>query len=392
MTEPFLDGVRVLDLSRVLAGPLATLILADLGAEVLKVESPAGDVTRVWGPPFVGPATDEARADAAYFHSINRDKASLVLDLATDEARARLVRLAAAADVVVHNWTPAAAERLGVARILDDAAERAVVLGITGYRGERREEAGYDLVLQAEAGWMAITGPVEEDGGGDPHRVGVAVVDVLTGMMAAAGVSAALFRRERHGGGARLGVSLFQTALWSLVNVTQGHLASGEPSGRWGNRHPNLAPYELFRATDGALVIGVGTDRQYEALLDILAIDGASPLRGLRGLDNAGRVAHRREIARAIDDAIHDRPRADVLAALRERRIPAGPVLRPDEAIRSVRSWDPGAILAFEHAELGRLESLASPLEGAGLSRTHSPPPRLGEGGEERARRWLDPD
>lgn len=381
MSEPFLDGVRVLDLSRVLAGPLATLVLADLGAEVLKVESPEGDTTRGWGPPFVGADTTGVSGDAAYFHSVNRDKASLVLDLATDDARERLVRLAAAADVVVHNWTPAAAQRLGVAGILDDAADQAVVLGVTGYRGERREEAGYDLVLQAEAGWMGITGPAE----GDPHRVGVAVVDVLTGMMAASGILAALFRRERRGGGARLGVSLFQTALWSLVNVTQGHLSSGEPSRRWGNRHPNLAPYELFRAADGALVIGVGTDRQYETLLDLLGLDDPA----LRGLGNAGRVAHRDEIAEAIAEAVAPRSRDEILAALRAERIPAGPVLAPHEAIRSVRTWDPGAILAFEHRDLGRLESLASPLDGAGLARSHRPPPALGEGGEELARRWL---
>ena len=376
---PFLEGVRVLDLSRVLAGPLATLILADLGAEVLKVEAPSGDATRGWGPPF---ARD---GEAAYFHSINRDKASLVLDLRTGPARRRLARLAGRADVVVHNWTPAAAERLGVGEILTAAAEGAVVLGVTGYRGERKEEAGYDLVLQAEAGWMGITGPTE----GDPHRVGVAVVDVLTGMLASAGILAALFRRERRGGGALLGVSLFQTALFSLVNVTQAHLSSGQPSRRWGNRHPNLAPYELFRAADGALVIGVGTDRQYEALLDLLAIRNGE----LRGLDNAGRVAHREALAAAITGAVADRGRDELLEALRDERIPAGPVLAPHEAIASVLTWDPGALLAFEHETLagepGRLEYLASPLEGSGLAHSHTPPPALGEGGEERAARWL---
>jgi crotonobetainyl-CoA:carnitine CoA-transferase CaiB-like acyl-CoA transferase len=327
----YLGGFRVLDLSRVLAGPLATQILADLGAEVLKVEPPEGDVTRQWGPPFLG-------TDASYYQAINRNKASLVLDLRSDADRRRLGELAAGADAVVHNYTPSAAERLGLADVLGRAARRAVVLGVTGYRGARREDVGFDLVLQAEAGWMAITGPEE----GEPYRVGVAVVDVLTGTMAAGGVLAALLRRERHGGGAVLGVSLFQSALWSLVNVVQGHLATGEPTRRYGNRHPNLAPYELFRAADGALVIGVGTDAQYERLCDLLGL--ADP--ALRGLDNAARVARRAAIGAAIGERVAERRRDELLASLRAQRIPAGPVLRPDEAVAACRSWDPGAVLA----------------------------------------------
>jgi len=370
----YLDGFRVLDLSRVLAGPLATQVLGDLGAEVLKIEPPEGDVTRRWGPPFVG-------SDASYYHSINRNKVSLVLDLTREGDRLRLAALARRADALVHNYTPSAAERLGVAEVLAGAAEHAAVLGVTGYRAGRREEVGYDIVLQAEAGWMAITGPEN----GEPHRVGVAVVDVLTGMMAANGLLAALVHRERRGGGAVLGVSLFQTALWSLVNVVQGHLASGEPTRRHGNRHPSLTPYELFRAADGALVIGVGTDAQYERLCDLLAITEPS----LRDLDNATRVARREAIGAAIHDRVAGRGRDELLSSLRAARIPAGPVLRPDEAIAASRSWDPSALVAFEHAALGRLEALAPPLEGAGVRGTHAPPPGLGEGGGEMARRWL---
>lgn len=374
----YLDGVRVLDLSRVLAGPLCTQILADLGAEVLKVEPPAGDTTRTWGPPFAG-------GEATYYQSINRNKASLVLDLKTGAGRERLAALAERADAIVHNFTPAAAERLGVGGILERAADRSVVLGITGYRGERREEVGYDLVLQAEAGWMAITGPAE----GDPHRVGVAVVDVLTGMMAANGVLAGLVHRARHGGGAALGVSLFQTAVWSLVNVSQAHLSTGEPSGRHGNRHPSLAPYELFRAADGALVIGVGTDAQYERLCDLLGIGEREGEEDLRGLDNTGRVGRREAIGAALGARTAERRRDDLLADLREARIPAGPVLRPDEAITAARAWDPGAVLALEHAALGTLEALAPPLEGDGVRREHTAPPGMGAGGEEMAGRWL---
>lgn len=377
----YLDGVRVLDLSRVLAGPLATLILADLGAEVLKVEPPDGDVTRGWGPPFVGAGSSEEAADAAYFHAVNRDKISLVLDLRSAGDRARLAELAAVADVVVHNYPPAMARRLGVEATLAEAARRAVVLGVTGYRAARREEAGYDLVLQAEAGWMAITGPAE----GEPHRVGVAVVDVLTGMMAATGVLGALFHRERHGGGASLGVSLFQTALWSLINVVQGHLATGRPSTRHGNRHPNITPYELFHCADGSMVVGVGTDAQYERLCELLGIVDPA----LRGLDNAARVARREAVAAAVASGLAGRRRDAAVAELRAARIPAAPVLRPDEAVAAARGFDPGALLALDHRTLGRLEYLASPLEGAGIRRDHRPPPGHGEGGAAVAERWL---
>jgi crotonobetainyl-CoA:carnitine CoA-transferase CaiB-like acyl-CoA transferase len=201
---------------------LASQILADRGAAVLKVEPPAGDDTRAWGPPFQG-------GMSAYFQSCNRNKASLLLDLHEPEARARLRALVGAADVLLHNCLPPAARRLGIdPPALERVHPRLVALGITGYAGARRDEPGYDLALQAEAGWIGMTGPPES-----PFKVGVAVVDVLTGLMAAIGIQAALLRRARTGEGAVLSLSLYRTALFSLVNVATNHLVSGQPTRRW---------------------------------------------------------------------------------------------------------------------------------------------------------------
>ena len=210
----FLEDVRVLDLSRILAGPMATQVLGDLGADVLKIESPGGDDTRGWGPPF--------QADmAAYFQSCNRNKCSLILDLKSRAGRDRLAELVEVADVVIDNFPPAVRARLGLMpEHLKVFNQRLITLSITGYRGRRAETPGYDVMIQAESGLMGITGPPE----GEPYKVGVALVDVLTGMLAANGILAGLFRRERTGQGANLAISLFQTALLSLINVATGFL------------------------------------------------------------------------------------------------------------------------------------------------------------------------
>lgn len=376
--EPFLAGLRVLDLSRVLAGPLATQILADLGAEVLKVEPPQGDDTRAWGPPFQGPMS-------AYFQCCNRGKASLLLDLRRDGDRTRLRRLLAASDVLLHNMLPPAARRLG----LDGESLRArhpalVSLGITGYGGTRREEPGYDLALQAETGWIAMTGPPGGAPGGG-FKAGVAAVDVLTGMMAANGIQAALLRRARTGRGAALEISLYRTALFSLLNVATNHLVSGEGTRRWGNAHPNLVPYQSFQAADGPLVLGVGNDAQFARLCDLLGIADAE----LRGLDNAGRLRRRDAVVAAVAGAIARRGADELVAALRAAGIPAAPLRSPEEALADVARWDPGALVAVEHPRIGVVRAVAPPLEGPGMPGALRPPPLPNEGGEELAARWL---
>ena len=376
--EPFLAGLRVVDLSRVLAGPLAAQILADLGAEVLKVEPPHGDDTRAWGPPFQD-------GMSAYFQCCNRGKASLLLDLRREGDRARLGELAGAADVLLHNMLPPAARRLG----LDGAALRArhpglVSLGITGYGGSRREEPGYDLALQAETGWIAMTGPPGDAPGGG-YKVGVAAVDVLTGMMAANGIQAALLRRARTGVGAALEISLYRTALFSLLNVATNHLVSGDVTRRWGNAHPNLVPYQCFEAADGPLVLGVGNDAQFARLCDLLGIADEA----LRGLDNAGRLRRRDEVVAAVAGTVAHRRAGELVAALRAAGIPAAPLRSPEEALADVARWDPGALVAIEHPRLGVVRGVAPPLEGRGVPAVLRPPPLPGEGGEELAARWL---
>jgi crotonobetainyl-CoA:carnitine CoA-transferase CaiB-like acyl-CoA transferase len=375
--ETYLAGLRVLDLSRVLAGPIATQVLADLGAEVLKVEPPGGDDTRAWGPHFQA-------GQSAYFQSCNRNKASLLLDLKEPGARARLNRLVGAADVLVHNYLPATARRLGLdVDAVVAAHPRLVALAITGYSGSRREEPGYDLALQAEAGWIGMTGPPGPPDAG--FKVGVAVVDLLTGLLAANGIQAALLRRARTGRGAAISISLQRSALFSLINVATNHLVSGQPTRRWGNQHPNLVPYQVFAAADRAMVLGVGNDAQYRRLCELLPLGDVA----LRELDHGGRLARRDELVAAVAAAVARWPASELVAALRAAGIPAAPLLMPHEAIGSVTRTDPGAIVAIAHRELGEVRLPAPPIEGDGVRVAHSAPPQPGEGGEALAARWL---
>ena len=257
-----LAGVRVLDLSRVLAGPYCTMLLADLGATVWKLEPPHGDDTRRWGPPFVG-ADDER--ESAYFLSVNRGKRGLAVDLKHPDGRAIARRLADAADVVLENGKVGDAARYGLdyATLAHDRDDL-VYCSISGYgqTGPRAHDPGYDAAIQAASGLMAMTG----EPGGRPVKVGVALVDVLTGVRAATGIAAALAQRAVTGRGAHLELSLFETALASFVNQTQAALATGRAPERLGSAHPSIVPYQAFAASDGELMIAVGNDRQFRAL------------------------------------------------------------------------------------------------------------------------------
>ena len=371
----FLEGVRVLDLSRVLAGPFAAQNLGDMGAEVLKIESPSGDDTRHWGPPFQGEM-------AAYFQSCNRNKASLVLNLKDAEQYRYLLDLAAKADVIIDNFPPAVRARLNLEdAIFHQQNPKLVVMNITGYSGKRSQEPGYDVMIQAESGLMGITGEPE----GEPHKMGVAVCDVLTGMMAANGILAALYRAAKTGEGASLSLSLYRTALLSLVNVATNHLVSGKPSRRWGNAHPNLMPYEPFRLADRTILLGTGNDKQFKRLCDLLQISDPN----LRNLDNAARLERRQEISDILNQKLRHQKTQELLPLLKQNGIPAAPILRPDEAIAGIRQWDPGALLALDHATMGTIELINNPIVSEGMRQSHTPPPELGESGEAMARMWL---
>ncbi len=354
-----LDGIRVIDLSRVLAGPFATMLLADLGADVIKVEPPEGDDTRAWGPPWWG---DPSERRSAYFASVNRNKRSIVLDLRTDAGRAMLDRLLAGADLLVHNYRPATAARLGV----ETDALRArhpslVVASVGGFGGEEADRPAYDLLAQAMSGLMSVTG--EPDG--PPIKAGVAVLDLIAGLECAVGALAALVGRGRAGS---VQVNLMESSVGALVNVLGHYLASGDEPGRFGSGHPNIVPYQAFAAVDGHLVIAVGNDRQFGRLLEVLGLTDPEG----RYATNAARVERREELVPWLAAAIGERGRDELVAALTAQDVPAGPVLGVGEAIRTMGlTWvserdgiavTPGPILV--EGELGPIRR---------------PPPRLGE-------------
>jgi crotonobetainyl-CoA:carnitine CoA-transferase CaiB-like acyl-CoA transferase len=315
-----LDGIRVIDASRVLAGPFATMLLADLGADVIKIEPPDGDETRTWGPPWWG---DPADRRSAYFASVNRNKRSVVLDLRADEGRDVLHRLLETADLLVHNYRPATAGRLGLrADALRARHPGLVVASVGGFPGADADRPAYDLLAQAVSGLMSVTGAPD----GPPTKVGVALLDLLAGLECAVGALAALVGRGRVG---TVEVSLVEAGATSLANVLGNHLASGEEPRRHGNAHPNIVPYQAFDAADGPIVVAVGNDAQFSALLAVLGLEDA----GSRFATNPRRVELRDEVTGLLSAAIAGRPRDELLKALASADVPAGPVNRVSEAL-----------------------------------------------------------
>jgi len=353
-----LSGINVLDFTRVLAGPLCTMMLGDLGANVIKIERPqSGDDTRAWGPPF------DAHGESAYYLSINRNKKSVAADLHEPGDRVFITELLARADVVVDNFRRGMLERLGLSPASVLAAHPALVwCTITGF-GPHSDRPGYDYVVQAECGWMAITGAQS----GDPTKVGVALADVIAGKDAAVAILAALVDRFRTGRGRHMTVSLAQSATAALVNVAQNALVTGEDARRWGNAHPNLVPYELFQASDRPVVIAVGNDAQWRACA--LALGRADLAGDARFATNAGRVAHREELVSTMRSWLATRPAADWLDALERAQVPCG-------VVKSV-------LEALHDADSSALTGVAPSVPGT----VRFPPPRLDEHGAE-IRRW----
>jgi len=348
---------RVLDFTRVLAGPLCSMILGDLGADVIKVERPGdGDETRGWGPPF------DAKGQSAYFLSINRNKKSLAANLGLPEDRALVMRLLSDADVVIDNFLPGSLERLGFDRdrILE-AHPSLIWCTISGY-GPGRRRRGYDFVTQAESGWMSITGPV----GGPPMKVGVALADVIAGKDAAIAILAALAERgegplvlERR----RLDISLADSARSALVNVAQNVLVSGADAARWGNAHPNLVPYQLFDAADRPFVIAVGSDEQWKACAAALELGDLASDDSLA--TNAGRIANRERVVEAVARHVATQPAQYWIERLERNGIACGLVRTVAEALADTDA----------SPETGLPSSVSGTVR--------MPPPRLDEHGEE---------
>lgn len=326
-----LNGVKVLDLSRVLAGPLCSMMLGDLGASVIKVERPGtGDDTRGWGPPFA------ADGQSAYFLSCNRNKLSLAVDFTNAADLALVRRLLAGADVVLDNFLPGSLARYGLdPDLLLSEYPQLIWCSVSGF-GPASQRAGYDFVVQAESGWMAMTGEPE----GDPMKVGVAMVDVTTGKDATIGILAALMARERAGerglppADRRVHVSLASSAAAALVNVAQNTLVTGRPARRWGNAHANLVPYQLFRAADRPLVLAVGTDAQWVAAMRAIGLSELAEDESLR--TNAGRLAQRERIVTRITAQLLTAESVEWIRRLDDAGVPCGLVREVHEALEHV--------------------------------------------------------
>jgi crotonobetainyl-CoA:carnitine CoA-transferase CaiB-like acyl-CoA transferase len=363
-----LEDLLIVDFSRVLAGPLATMVLADLGAAVIKVERPGiGDDTRAWGPPF------DERGDATYFQAVNRNKRSEAIDLTTPAGAARARELVAGADVVVENFRPGVMERLGLDwPTLAAADPKLVYCSITGFgAGAGAALPGYDLLVQALGGLMSITGEAD----GEPQKVGVALVDVITGLFAAVGVLAAVRHRDRTGEGQRVEVDLLSSLLAALVNQGSAFTLAGAVAGRMGNAHPSIAPYELFPTAAGDLVLAVGNDKQFAALC---ATIGAPELAGdERFATNGARVAHRTALRDALVARLAARDAAAWVAALSATGVPAGQVNDIAGAFALAESLDLHPIVELARADgsVARLTRNPITLSATPATYRSAPPP-----------------
>jgi glutaryl-CoA transferase len=374
-----LAGVRVVDCSTVLAGPYCTMLLADLGADVVKVEPPEGDATRGWGPPWVGDEAAGTRT-AAYFLAVNRNKRSLRLDLKTESGREVLRRLLVRGDVLVENYRAGGLARLGFDEATLEALNPELVhLAVNGYgiRGPDAGRPGYDFVIQAASGLMSITGPAA----GGPTKVGVAISDVVTGLFGTIAILAGLLARPRAHG-QRIDVSILQSTLAILVNQAQNAFVSGVAPGPLGNAHPNIVPYETFRTSDGEIAIAVGSERQWHRFCEALGLPelAVDP----RFATNGERVERRSELIPVLGARLATATSGEWLARFDQAEVPAGPLLDVLEALSSPGARAVEARVPMQHPALGSVDQVRSPFE---LSVTPasiaSPPPLLGEQADE---------
>lgn len=320
-----LQGLKVVELARILAGPWAGQVLADLGAEVIKVESPQGDDTRGWGPPFV--QREDGSKDAAYFHAANRGKDGILADFTNPEDLAHVRSLIAEADVVIENFKVGGLDKFGLDYAsLSAEHPRLVYCSITGFGqdGPYAERAGYDFIIQGMSGIMDLTG--EPDGA--PQKIGVAYADILTGLYAVIGIQAALQQREKTGRGQWVDMALFDVMVGTLANQAMNFLSSGRNPKRLGNAHPNIAPYEAFRAKDGWLIVAVGNDRQFERFCEIIELPPRE-----EWTTNARRVKNRESLSASIGRRIADWARDVLLARMDDAKVPAGPINTVKQAL-----------------------------------------------------------
>jgi crotonobetainyl-CoA:carnitine CoA-transferase CaiB-like acyl-CoA transferase len=377
-----LDGVRVLDLSRVLAGPWCTQTLADLGADVIKIERPgSGDDTRGWGPPFLKGRDGQETAEAAYYLGTNRNKRSVTIDIARPEGQALVRRLAARCDVFVENFKVGDMARYGLDAETLRAEHRGLVYcSITGFgqTGPYRERAGYDYAVQGMGGLMSVTGERDDLPGGGPQKVGVAVADLFTGMYATVAILAALRHREATGEGQAIDMALLDTQVAMLANLGANYLVTGTAPRRVGNAHQNIVPYQVFEAADGHLIVAVGNDGQFAKLCEIAGRPDLSADR--RFARNADRVRNRDVLVPMLAAIMRMRPKQEWLSAMEAAKVPCGAINDLAEVFGDPQVQARGMAVPVPHPLSDDLRLVASPMRLSVTPPTlRRPPPRLGE-------------
>ena len=376
-----LAGIRVLDLTRVVAGPYCSMFLGDLGAEVVKVEQPgAGDDTRGWGPPFAG-------GESAYYLSINRNKQSLTLDLKSKRAAEVLRELAKVADVIIENFRPGTMERLGLGeRELRALNPRLIYASLTGFGadGPMSDWPGYDLIVQAWGGLMSITGTPD----GEPVKVGVAIIDLVAGLMLGKAITAALFAREKIGVGQRIDTSLLEAEVASLINVGSNYLIGGKIPTRWGNAHPNIVPYQNFKTSDGYLVIGVASEVIWRRFCRAIGRDDLSG--DVRFANNSKRVENRADLIVLLSEIFLRRDNETWFKLLTEAEVPCAPVQGIDQVFQAPQVLHRDMLMEVEHPTAGKVRMAGIPVKfSVTPPSVRMPPPLLGEHNSAVLKNWL---
>ncbi|MBI5934426.1 MAG: CoA transferase [Chloroflexi bacterium] len=377
-----LHNIRILDITRALAGPYCTMMLGDLGADVIKVERPvSGDESRGWGPPFVGKPYGPYPGESAYFIATNRNKRSITVNIQSAEGQEIVRRLAGISDVLVENYRTGDLDKLGLGYPdLHRLFPKLIYCSISGYgrTGPFAERPGYDAILQAEGGMMSITGPVD----GPPSRVGIPIIDITSGMFAATAILAALHARDLTGEGQQVDISLFDSHIALLSNVASNYLVGEAAPRRLGNAHPNLAPYEAFSARDGWFILGVANERQWEMLCDMLG--RADMKTDSRFASNGARVANRDALVDELNKIFFQRNVDDWLADIIKAGLPCGPINSIPQVFAHPQTQARDMTIASDHPTAGTVRMTGFPYKLSGTpAELHAPPPLLGEHTEE---------